>query len=249
MAGQGLPVPAADRARGRRAGGAACSRSSCRRCGGRRCAARPAVVARAAVLAVLAGDRWRGRLPRSRSRPSAPRSWPAPAACPAAARWAPGSATNVPEGATMLAIGPSMANIVQFYGHRKAYGLSVSPNPLRRNPSYEPVGNPNRRIRAERDPVRRVGRLLGRPLEVLLAPALPRYVEPYHGRVVHTYTVAVQPRRPDRRGAGDPRSTRCGRSDARAVLALLRRSLARGRAAARRRRPEPDARRSSTSSC
>jgi 4-amino-4-deoxy-L-arabinose transferase-like glycosyltransferase len=43
---------------------------------------------------------------------------------------------NVPEGALFLAVGPSMANIIQFYGHRKAYGLSVSHNPLHRNPSY-----------------------------------------------------------------------------------------------------------------
>ena len=49
---------------------------------------------------------------------------------------------NVPEGATFMTIGPSMANIVQFYGHRKAYGLSISPNPLRRNPSYDPLDNP-----------------------------------------------------------------------------------------------------------
>ena len=46
-----------------------------------------------------------------------------------------------------MTIGPSMANIVQYYGHRKAYGLSVSPNPLHRNPSYEPVNNPDRAIR------------------------------------------------------------------------------------------------------
>ena len=46
-----------------------------------------------------------------------------------------------------MTIGPSMANIVQFYGHRKAYGLSVSPNPLHRNPSYEPLVNPDRLIR------------------------------------------------------------------------------------------------------
>ena len=50
---------------------------------------------------------------------------------------------NVPEGANLLTIGPSMANVLQFYGHRKAYGLAVSPNPLRRNPSYEPVINPD----------------------------------------------------------------------------------------------------------
>src|SRR5207253_9807164 len=54
---------------------------------------------------------------------------------------------NAPEGAQILTIGASMANIIQFYGQRKAYGLSVSPNPLRRNPSYEPVNNPDQRIR------------------------------------------------------------------------------------------------------
>lgn len=54
---------------------------------------------------------------------------------------------NIPENATLLTIGPSMANILQFYGYRQAFGLSVSPNPLRRNPSYEPVLNPDLLIR------------------------------------------------------------------------------------------------------
>ena len=48
----------------------------------------------------------------------------------------------------MLTIGPSMANILQFYGQRKALGLSVSPNPLHRNPAYEPVSNANSEIRS-----------------------------------------------------------------------------------------------------
>ena len=46
-----------------------------------------------------------------------------------------------------MTIGPSMANLVQYYGHRKAYGLSVSPNPLNRNPSYEPLVNPDQALR------------------------------------------------------------------------------------------------------
>lgn len=54
---------------------------------------------------------------------------------------------NVPEGASFLTIGPSMANVIQFYGHRKARGLSISANPLRRNPAYEPVVNPDLQIR------------------------------------------------------------------------------------------------------
>ena len=40
-----------------------------------------------------------------------------------------------------------MANIIGYYGHRQAYGLSVSPNPLHRNPSYEPVANPDYALR------------------------------------------------------------------------------------------------------
>jgi len=50
---------------------------------------------------------------------------------------------SVPEGAVFLTIGPTMANLIQFYGDREAFGLSVSPNPLRRNPSYTPVRNPD----------------------------------------------------------------------------------------------------------
>jgi hypothetical protein len=56
-------------------------------------------------------------------------------------------AAHVPEGATLLTIGPSMANIIEFYGHRRAYGLSVSSNPLRRNPIYASVTNPDRLLR------------------------------------------------------------------------------------------------------
>jgi hypothetical protein len=96
---------------------------------------------------------------------------------------------HVPERAQLLAIGPSMANIIQFYGHRKAYGLSVSPNPLHRNPAYEPVHNPDRLIRdnqlhyivwdsfsASRTP--------------FFSDGVLRYVARYHGRVVHTESLA-----------------------------------------------------------
>jgi 4-amino-4-deoxy-L-arabinose transferase-like glycosyltransferase len=54
---------------------------------------------------------------------------------------------NVPAGAQLLTIGPSMANVLQFYGKRRAYALSVSPNPNQRNPSYVPVPNPDRALR------------------------------------------------------------------------------------------------------
>jgi hypothetical protein len=54
---------------------------------------------------------------------------------------------NTPLGSEFLAIGPSMANLVSFYGYRKAYGISVGPNPLRRNPAYEPIGNADLALR------------------------------------------------------------------------------------------------------
>jgi 4-amino-4-deoxy-L-arabinose transferase-like glycosyltransferase len=92
---------------------------------------------------------------------------------------------NVPQGAEILAIGPSMANIIEFYGHRKAYGLSVSPNPLRRNPSYEPVNNPDRRIRYNE-----IQYLVWDSFSAARTPffsnGVLRYVNKYHGRVVHT---------------------------------------------------------------
>lgn len=97
---------------------------------------------------------------------------------------------NIPTGATLMTIGPSMANILQFYGHRKAMGLSVSPNPLRRNPSYSPILNPDAQIRngdiqyvvwdsysAERSPS--------------FSEGILQYAERYHGRVVHTQSVTV----------------------------------------------------------
>jgi len=96
--------------------------------------------------------------------------------------------TNVPEGATMLAIGPSMANIVEFYGHRRAYGLSVSSNPLRRNPSYEPVGNPNRRI-SQSDIQYLVWDSYSASRTKFFARQLATYASTFHGRAVYTYTV------------------------------------------------------------
>jgi hypothetical protein len=47
-----------------------------------------------------------------------------------------------------ITVGPSFANVIQFYGGRKARALSVSTNPLRRNPTYEPVPNPDASIRS-----------------------------------------------------------------------------------------------------
>jgi 4-amino-4-deoxy-L-arabinose transferase-like glycosyltransferase len=54
---------------------------------------------------------------------------------------------NTPEGAVFVTIGPSFGNVIQFYGLRRSLALSVSPNPLRRNPTYQPIPNPDESIR------------------------------------------------------------------------------------------------------
>jgi hypothetical protein len=96
---------------------------------------------------------------------------------------------NVPAGATFMTIGPSMANLVQFYGHRKAYGLSVSPNPLNRNPSYEPLKNPDRALRQDE-----IQYIVWDTFSASRSPSFSRkllgYAKRFNGRAVH---VAVLP--------------------------------------------------------
>ena len=91
---------------------------------------------------------------------------------------------NVPEGSTFMTIGPSMANLVQFYGHRTAYGLSVSPNPLNRNPSYEPLPNPDQALRDNRVQYV-VWDTFSAGRSEKFSRRLLRYAERYNGRAVH----------------------------------------------------------------
>jgi hypothetical protein len=60
------------------------------------------------------------------------------------ARWAE---ANTPARARFLTIGPSLGNILRFYGHRESVALSVSPDPAKRNPAYVPVENPDLALR------------------------------------------------------------------------------------------------------
>lgn len=103
-------------------------------------------------------------------------------------------AANVPEGAQMLTVGPSMANIIQFYGHRKSYGLSVSTNPLHRNPTYEPIANPDLAIRTN-DLQYVIWDAFSANRSQFFGDRLLRYAERYNGRAVHTEWVT--------RGSGD----------------------------------------------
>lgn len=97
---------------------------------------------------------------------------------------------HVPKGATFVAIGPSMANILKFYGHRRTFGLSVSPNPLHRNPSYEPVDNLDYQIRSG-EVQYLVWDSFSAGRTSFFSDTLLRYVKKYHGRVVHLQTVPI----------------------------------------------------------
>jgi hypothetical protein len=97
---------------------------------------------------------------------------------------------HVPEGATFVTIGPSMANVIQFYGNRKAYGLSVSPNPLNRNPSYEPVVNPDRLIR-DNEVQYLVWDSFSASRSKFFARSLKRYADRYNGRAAYMYATDV----------------------------------------------------------
>jgi len=97
---------------------------------------------------------------------------------------------NIPQGATFLTIGPSMANILQFYGQQRALGLSVSPNPLHRNPSYLPVTNPDFQIRSGEIHYL-VWDAYSASRSSFFSDKLLYYAHKYDGRVIHTQTVQV----------------------------------------------------------
>jgi Dolichyl-phosphate-mannose-protein mannosyltransferase len=98
---------------------------------------------------------------------------------------------NVPEGATFLTIGPSMANIVKWYARERAFGISVSTNPLHRNPSYEPVENPDYQMRNGEIQFL-VWDSFSAERTTFFSEKLLGYAEKYHGRVVHTESVKVK---------------------------------------------------------
>ncbi len=97
---------------------------------------------------------------------------------------------NIPAFARMMTIGPSMANILQFYGERRAYGLSVSPNPLHRNPSYTPILNPDLQIRRT-DLNYLVWDSFSAARSPFFSDKLLGYVNKYNGRAIHTENITV----------------------------------------------------------
>jgi 4-amino-4-deoxy-L-arabinose transferase-like glycosyltransferase len=99
-------------------------------------------------------------------------------------------AAHTPQGAQMLAIGPSMANILQFYGHREVLGLAVSPNPLHRNPAYTPVGNPDSLLRTGTSQYL-VWDAYSAGRSPYFSQRLMSYVRRYAGTVVRAESVSV----------------------------------------------------------
>lgn len=98
---------------------------------------------------------------------------------------------NVPAKAQFMTIGPSMANIIEFYGQRPALGLAVSPNPLHRNPSYDPINNPDLQIRRS-DLQYLVWDSFSASRSPFFSDKLLAYVKKYQGRVVHTESISVK---------------------------------------------------------
>jgi hypothetical protein len=97
---------------------------------------------------------------------------------------------SLPQGATLMTVGPSMANVIAFYGHRQAYGLSVSPNPLNRNPSYTAIENADLQLRDGA-----IQYVVWDSFSAARSPnfsnRLLAYVKKYNGVVIHSETVQV----------------------------------------------------------
>jgi 4-amino-4-deoxy-L-arabinose transferase-like glycosyltransferase len=98
---------------------------------------------------------------------------------------------NVPADAQLLAIGPSMANVLQFYGQRRVFALSVSPDPANRNPAYLPVPNPDFSVRQGK-----FRYLVWDSYSANRSPSfgekVTRLVDKYHGVAVFTSSVIVR---------------------------------------------------------
>jgi len=91
---------------------------------------------------------------------------------------------HVPEGAAFMTIGPTLSNLIQFYGHRRSLGLSVSPNPLHRNPAYDPIENADASIRTLKIQYA-AWDVWSAARSPFFAAVLMRYVNKYHGSLVY----------------------------------------------------------------
>jgi len=94
---------------------------------------------------------------------------------------------HVPQGARLMTLGPSMSNILEYYSGRRADGLSVSANPLHRNPSYQPIPNPDAALRSG-DYQYVVWDASSAKRSPTFAAHEMALIRRYHGQIVHTET-------------------------------------------------------------
>jgi hypothetical protein len=84
-----------------------------------------------------------------------------------------------------------MANVLQFYGQRRVFALSVSPDPANRNPAYLPVPNPDFSVRQGK-----FRYLVWDSYSANRSPSfgekVTRLVDKYHGVAVFTSSVIVR---------------------------------------------------------
>jgi putative flippase GtrA len=98
---------------------------------------------------------------------------------------------NAPMNSQFLTEGPTLANIVEFYGQRRAYGLSVSPNPLRRNPAYDPIKNPDRALQLNQ--IQYIATdIWSAQRSPFFNALLHRYISRYHGVLVYQQYAQVK---------------------------------------------------------
>jgi hypothetical protein len=116
----------------------------------------------------------------------------------AAGEWIRG---HVPAGSRLLAVGPSSANVLEYYGHAPVSALSVSTNPRDRNPSYSPVVNPDLDLRDGVFQYIVWDAYTASRSDYFAAEAL-RLARKYHGKIVYTSTSQV--RDPDGHGSPEP---------------------------------------------
>jgi Dolichyl-phosphate-mannose-protein mannosyltransferase len=98
---------------------------------------------------------------------------------------------HIPQGARLLAIGPSVANVLEFYGHHQVAALSISPSPHNRNPTYFPVSNPDLQLRHGVFQYV-VWDAYTAARSSFFASQARRLANKYHGVAVYTSTVSVR---------------------------------------------------------
>jgi 4-amino-4-deoxy-L-arabinose transferase-like glycosyltransferase len=99
---------------------------------------------------------------------------------------------NTISGTQIMAVGPAIANPIQFYGLRKTHMLSISQNPTQRNPAYEPMENPDLSLRnGEIHYI--VWDAYSAVRSKFFTDKLMSYVHRYNGKVVHTEIINNSP--------------------------------------------------------